>query len=73
MHDRVDDLMDRIAGQAKKKAGELLENSRLEREGRAQEQKVVAEQQARELEELAAEKRQEAAGHKGQQMAAKDA
>lgn len=72
MHDRVNDLMDKIAGQAKQKAGELLENGRMEREGRAQAQKVEARQQAQELEVLAQETRQEAAGHRGQQMANQD-
>ncbi len=72
MQDRVNELMDRIAGQAKAKAGEMLEHSRLEREGRAQANKVEAPQQAQELEQLARDKRQEAAGHEGQQMAQQD-
>ncbi len=65
MHERVNELMDRIAGQAKNKAGEMLEISRLEREGRARARQAEAE----EFETMAQEHRNEDASLRGQQMA----
>lgn len=42
MQDRIHELMDKIAGQAKLKAGELLESGRLEREGQVADRRKQA-------------------------------
>lgn len=55
MHDRINELMDKIASQAKSKAGELLENGRLERE-----EKLAARRQVNRTEPMSHQQRLDA-------------
>lgn len=69
MSNQTNNVLEKLTGRAKQKAGDLLDNERLRREGRAQENKADARASAENLEKLAKEKRKEAQGHMGQQIA----
>lgn len=65
--ENVKHLSDKVAGMAKEKAGEVVGDDSLRKQGEAQQNKAEASEDAERLEELAQEKRQEAAGYKGQE------
>jgi uncharacterized protein YjbJ (UPF0337 family) len=54
-------LLDKILGRSKQKAGDVMGDSSMRREGAAQEREGAAEDRAAKHEELAAEQRQQAA------------
>lgn len=59
-----------LKGTAKEMAGKAVGDEELEQEGEQQQKKAQASEEAQELEEAAADKRQEAAGHAGAEKAA---
>ena len=63
----LDNIADKAKGRFKQAAGEVLDDEDLQQEGEAQEEKAEAREDAERLEELAEEKRDKAAGYKGQE------
>ncbi len=61
-----------LKGTAKELAGKLVGDDDTVREGQAQQERAEAAEDAERLEQQAAQKRQEAAGHKGQQVRNED-
>lgn len=59
-----------LKGTAKEMAGKAIGDDDLETEGHQQQKKAQATEEAEELEDAAASKRQQAAGHKGAEKAA---
>ena len=64
----ADHAADELKGTAKEMIGKLLGDDDRVREGQAQQERADAAQDAERLEQQAAQKRQEAAGHKGEQV-----
>lgn len=62
-----DNLGDKLKGVAKETAGKVTRDDDLEKEGESQQKKAQSADEAERLEEAAAEKRQEQAGHAGQE------
>jgi uncharacterized protein YjbJ (UPF0337 family) len=63
----IKNLGEKVKGQIKETAGEVLDKEDLRREGEAQQNKAEAQDDADRLEEMAKEKQQEAFGYEGQQ------
>lgn len=63
----ADNAAEELKGTAKEMAGKLLGDDDKVKEGQAQQERAEAAEDADRLEQAAAEKRQEAAGHKGEQ------
>ncbi len=59
-----------LKGTAKEMAGKAIGDEGLEQEGEQQQKKAQATEEAQDLEDAAAEKRQQAAGHAGAEKAA---
>lgn len=60
-------VTEKVKGTAKEVAGKTTGSDELAREGEAQQKKAQKEEEAERLEAQAAQKEQQAAGHKGQQ------
>lgn len=60
-----------VKARLKEAVGDILDNDDLQKEGQAERRRYEEEQKAEALEELAAEQRQKAAGHKGEEIARK--
>lgn len=60
-----------MKGRLKEAAGDLLDDEDLEREGHAERKKMEEQRKAEDLEEIAREKRQKAAGYKGEEISRK--
>lgn len=63
-----ENIGEKMKGVAKEAAGKLTDNEKRQKEGEAQQAKAQKKDEAEEAELQAAKKRQEAAGHKGEQV-----
>jgi uncharacterized protein YjbJ (UPF0337 family) len=63
-----ENIGEKLKGVAKEAFGKATDDDKREKEGEAQQAKAQKKDEAEEAELKAAEKRNEAAGHKGQQM-----
>lgn len=64
----ADHAAEELKGTAKEMIGKLLGDDDKVKEGQAQQERADAAEDAERLEQQAAQKRQEAAGHKGEQV-----
>ena len=67
-----DHAAEELKGTAKELAGKLTGDDDKVKEGQAQQERADAAEDAERLEQQAAQKRQEAAGHKGEQVRRED-
>ncbi|MDX1510180.1 MAG: hypothetical protein R3249_02435 [Nitriliruptorales bacterium] len=73
MSNKTENIVEEVKGRTKEAIGELIDDDDLKREGEAQRKKVEERRKADQLEEMAEERRQKAAGHKGEEHARRKA
>jgi uncharacterized protein YjbJ (UPF0337 family) len=67
-----ENISEKVKGVAKEAAGKLTDNDKRQQEGEAQQAKAQKKDEAEQAEVEAQKKRQEAAGHKGEQVRKQD-